>query len=46
MLVLLTFFWGGEQMSIVLVPWKLILYWGMGMEFQGKIMSNYSGEVE
>ena len=46
MLVLLTFFWGGEQMSIVLVTWKLMLYWGMGMEFKRKIMSNYSREVE
>ena len=46
MAVLLTLFWGGEQMSMVLVPWELILFWGMDVEFEGKIMSNYSREVE
>ena len=46
MVVLLMFFWGGEQVSMVLVPWELMLFWGMGMEIKGKIMSNYSREVE
>ena len=46
LLVLLMFFWGGEQVSMVLVPWELMLFWGMGVEFKGKIMSNYSREVE
>ena len=46
MVVLLTFFGGGEQVSVVLVPWKLMLFWGMGVEFKRKIMSNYSREVE
>ena len=46
MAVLLTLFWGGEHMSMVLVPWELILFWGMDVEFEGKIMSNYSREVE
>ena len=32
-------------MSIVLVPWKLMLFWGMGVEFKGKMMSNYSKEM-
>ena len=46
MAVLLTLFWGGEQMSMVLVPWELMLFWGMDVEFKGKIVSNYSREVE
>ena len=46
MVVLLTFFWGNEQVSMVLVPWELMLFWGMGMEIKGKIMSNYSREVD
>ena len=38
MVVLLTFFGGGEQVSVVLVPWKLMLFWGIGVEFKRKIM--------
>ena len=38
MVVLLTLFWGGEQVSMVLVPWELILFWGMSVEFKGKVM--------
>ena len=34
MVVLLTFFWGDEQVSMVLVPWELMLFWGMGMEIK------------
>ena len=44
--VLLAYFGGEEQVSMVLVPWKLMLFWGMGVEFKSKIMSNYSREVE
>ena len=44
--VLLKFFWGGEQVSIVLVPWEFMLLLGKGVEFKVKIMSNYSKEVE
>ena len=46
MVILLTFFWGGEQMSMVLVRWELILFWGISVEFKSKIMSNYSREVK
>ena len=46
MVALLKFFCGGEQVSIVLVPWELMLFWGMGVEFKGKIMSSYFREVE
>ena len=46
MVVLLTFFWCGEQVSMVLVPWELMLFWEMGVEFKIKIMLNYSWEVE
>ena len=31
---------------MVLVPWELMLFWGMGVDFKGKIMSNHSKEVE
>ena len=33
-------------MSMVLVPWELMLFLEMGVKFKGKIMSNYSREVE
>ena len=46
MVVLLTFFWGGEQVSVVILPWVLMLFWETGVEFKGKIMSKYSREVE
>ena len=46
MVVLLAFFWGGKRMSMVLVPWELMLFLEMGVESKGKIMSNYSREVE
>ena len=46
MVVLSTFFWCGEQVAMVLVHWALILFWGMGVEFKGKIMSNYFWEME
>ena len=42
----LTFFWAGEQVSMVLVPWELMLFWGMGVKLNCKIMSNYSREVK
>ena len=38
--------WGGEQVSVVIVPWMLMLFWEMGVEFNGKIMLKYSREVE
>ena len=31
---------------MVIVPWELILFWEMSVEFKGKIMLNYSWEVE
>ena len=46
MVVLLTFFWDGEQGSIVLVPWELMLFWGIRVELKSKIMLSYSREVE
>ena len=46
MVALLSFLGGGEQVSMVLVLWELMLFWGMGMEFKGKIMSKYSRKVE
>ena len=46
MVVLLSFFWGGKRMSMVLVRWELMLFLEMGVESKGKIMSNYSREVE
>ena len=45
MIVLLTFFVGGELVSMDLVPWDLMLFWQMGVEFKGKIMSKYFREV-
>ena len=30
------------MVSMDLVPWEVVLFWGMGVEFKGKIMSNYS----
>ena len=44
--VLLTFFWGGEQVSMGLAPWKLMVFWGMDVELKGKIMLNYCRKVE
>ena len=44
--VLLMFLRGGDQVSIVLLPWELMLSWEMGAEFKGKILSKYSREVE
>ena len=41
-----TFFWRGEQVTMVLARCALILFWGMGVEFKSKIMSNYFWEVE
>ena len=38
--------WGGEQVSVVIVPWMLMLFWQMGVEFNGKIMLKYSREVK
>ena len=32
--------------SMVLVPWELILFLGMSVEFKGKIMSQYSRGVK
>ena len=46
MVVLLTFFGVDEQVNMVLVTWELMLFWGMGVEIKGRIMSNYSREVE
>ena len=34
------------MVSMVLVTWKLVLFYGMGVEFEGKIMSNYSRVVK
>ena len=31
---------------MVLVTWELMLFWGMGVEFKGKIMPNYSRDVK
>lgn len=31
MVVLLTFFWCGEQVSMFLLPLELMLFWGMGV---------------
>ena len=42
--VLLTFFLG--MVSMALVQWELVLFWGMGVEFRGKIILHYSGEVQ
>ena len=42
--VLLTFFLG--VVSVVLVLWKLVLFYGMGVEFKGEIFSNYSRRVK
>ena len=38
------FFWG--IMSMVLVPWELVLFCLMGVEFKVEIMSNYSRGVK
>ena len=39
----MTFF---GMVSIVLVPWELVLFYGMGVEFNGKIMLYYSRGVK
>ena len=44
MVVLLMFFLG--IMSMVLVPWELVLFCVMGVEFKVEIMSNYSRGVK
>ena len=31
--------------SMVLVLWELVLFYGMGVEFKGEISSNYSRRV-
>ena len=36
---------GLRQVSVVLVPWELMLFWGLVVEFKGKIISNYSRKV-
>ena len=46
MVVLLTFFGVDELVSMVLVPWELILFWVMGVKIKDKIWSHYSREVE
>ena len=38
--------WGGEQVSVVILPWVLMLFWETGVEFKGKIMSKYSRDME
>ena len=32
--------------SMVLVPWELVLFYRIGVEFKGEILSNYSSEVK
>ena len=32
--------------SMVLVLWELVLFYGMGVEFKGEIFSNYSRSVK
>ena len=32
--------------SMVLVLWELVLFYGMGVEFKGEISSNYSRRVK
>ena len=36
MMVLLTFF--REVTNMVLIPWELMLFWGVAVEFKGKNM--------
>ena len=31
-----------EMVSIVLVPWELVLFQGMGVEFKDKVILHYS----
>ena len=31
---------------MLLVPWRLMLFWEMDVKFKGKIVSNYPREVE
>ena len=45
----LQFLWSvsyAPEVSMVLVPWEMMLFWGIGVEFKGKVMLNYSREVE
>ena len=34
------------MVSKVLVPWDMVLFYGMGVKFKGKIMLHYSRRVK
>ena len=36
----------GGMVSMVLVPWELVLFYGMGVEFKSKIILHYSRGVK